>query len=57
MAEVGLQDLAPATKVGKPQMADCSRSDNGIVSASADVRREWLGIVVLALAVVLKLNV
>jgi hypothetical protein len=37
---------------GKPQKAHRSRSDNGIVSASADARWEWVGIVFLALAVV-----
>jgi hypothetical protein len=42
---------------GKPQVAHHSRSDNGIVSAPADARREWVAIVFLALAVVFTLVV
>jgi hypothetical protein len=40
---------------GKLQITHRSRSDNGIVSAPADARREWVGIVFLALAVVFTL--
>src|SRR4029450_1120203 len=40
---------------GKPQVAHHSRSDNGIVSAPADARRERVGIALLALAVVFTL--